>query len=284
MSNSLFDRFENPCGLMEGEQDDTYKSRMTTLANTVDGGYVGRAAKDAASWVLDSAIERGEGQPLMNRNKTLPGKDAQVFQEDPNDEEESMQRHHGQGETEHETRAAQGSRHLLFPVTYIDSSAIAGKRIRFADIIATDMDTTSSSSYHLSSFARERTVHVIDNDSEETNFSNVVSFCDDHDEESSQMKEKLMDDHRLLSTTRVAGMLTVFGWAGHRILELFHRRVQQQKDEDEGVAGGDVWGDNPVIEHFQIKDVAKGLFTKHGNHGTTAGTASGGLSPGALTA
>jgi hypothetical protein len=101
----------------------------------------------------------------------------------------------------------------------------------------------------------------------------------DQDEDlSSQMSEEFVDEDARIRqqfwyTVSGAGAVVLLGWTGKRILQLLHRRVDEE--EDDRVAGGDVWGSNHISDHLQLKEVAKGMFANQGNKGSPSPAASG---------
>ena len=102
----------------------------------------------------------------------------------------------------------------------------------------------------------------------------------DQDEDaSSQMSEESEDENtrirkQLWYAVSGAGVVALLGWTSKKILQLVHRRVEEEED-DRVAGGGDVWGANPISEHLQIKEVAKGMFVNQGNKGSPSHTVSG---------
>ena len=65
--------------------------------------------------------------------------------------------------------------------------------------------------------------------------------------------------------------------------DLHHHSSVGDEDDDDPVGGGDLWGNNPFADHFQIKDVAKGLFN-NAKPGSKGGLPTEGISPEVLIA
>ena len=267
---------------MVTEDDNLRRSSLTVSGPTNMGddrfsGYVPTdiSSPDNASWAHYSFIERGEDPNAMNM--TIMDHSAHVRDGVSMVEEGSTQLStesqgdmHGVDEVFHDT--------LPFPSSYHHEEPldIQGKKIRFANIIATDMETTlwlPPHGYLDAPFASERSdsmngVTSLDLLGQEPTLETSDHVVDQDEDGSSQMSEESEDEEtmireRFLYAVSGAGAVALLGWTWRKILQLVHRRVQEE--EDDHVVGGNVWGDNPMSDHIQLKEVAKGMFANQGN-------------------
>ena len=161
-----------------------------------------------------------------------------------------------------------------------------GKKIRFAKIIATDMETTSWLPPHgyldvpFVSEPRDNITSITSLDLFGQEEAHELSdhVVDEDEDGSSQMSEESEDEdtrirRQLWYAVSGAGAVALLGWTGKKILQLVHRRVEEE--EDDRVAGGDVWGSNPMSDHLQLKEAAKGMFLDQGNKSSPSHAASG---------
>jgi hypothetical protein len=142
-----------------------------------------------------------------------------------------------------------------------------GKTIRFADIIATDMEASSAQHLHHNCWIEPSLVETAEEDDEE---------------EASIRSEESEDDRtriyqQLLYALSGAGFVVFLVWGGKKIRDLFKKRVEEEEDDR---AGGGFWGNNPIEEHLQItdtvkgkiKDAVQGMFTSTSSPGAVGGT------------
>jgi len=272
--------------------NDSNPQTMTSTDNHDDNRFAGRLPRDKGSpdrcyWAQSPSIEHGAETTAMNTTMTMMGHYPHAFL--PKDDIHTMERSmellaEPQGDINDVDEVFHDA--LPFPSSYDhEPSDIPGKKIRFAKIIATDMETTSWLLPHghldvpFASEPRESTNSMTSLDLHGQETTHEASDEDDQDEDaSSQMSEESEDENtrirrQLWYAVSGAGVVALLGWTAQKILQRVHRRVDE--DEDDRVAGGDVWGNNPISDHLQLKEIAKGMFTNQGNKGSPSPAVSG---------
>jgi len=172
------------------------------------------------------------------------------------------------------------------PCDHVPASYMKDKKIRFADIIATEMEATSRTPPHghfdvsFSNDERDnsKSLTLLELLEHEETLETTDGVDEDEEDVSSQISEESVKERtrmrrQLWYAVSGAGVLALLGWSGSKILQLFKNRVDDE--DDDRVAGGDVWGNNPIGDHLQIKEAAKGMFVKQGNKSSPSHSASG---------
>ena len=205
--------------IKSNDHDDTRRRRRTTMIlvdSSSDDSFAGRRRPSGR---YDSSIEREEERTMTDPNIT------------------GLQ----------QMNALSLFPSLSLPEQQSEApAAMTGKTIRFADIIATDMEALHSSSLK--------------------------------QDEASPMRDESEDED---ATIREDLFHSVTRWAGRKVLDFIRKRVDEE-DEDR-IAGGDVWGNNPIADHLQIKDSVKALVANYGNRNSTGTAATAAVSPEVLT-
>ena len=273
--------------------DDNTRRTMTSAESDDDGSFVGYKSQDLAcpgkaSWAHDSSIERGAEPKAMNTSIATMGHSPNTFRQ-------WNGIHTVQGTMQSVIEQQEDLDNLCdlfhdalpFPTSYdLEPSDMTGKKIRFSDIIATDMEAISWLRPHSSldvPFASEQadssnSFSSIDPIGQETTLETADEVDQDEDASSQKSEESEDEDTRIRQqlwyAVSGAGVVALLGWTSKKILQMFHRRVEEEED-DRVAGGGDVWGANPISEHLQIKEVAKGMFVNQGNKGSPSHTVSG---------
>ena len=164
----------------------------------------------------------------------------------------------------------------LFPSSCLPepSEVMAEKTIRFAEVIATDMESIppdSSREIPLAS-SQQGEVSTMPNSSADDSACDTSKIMGDED--------RIIRQHLYDAVSRAA-VRDALGWTARKVLQLFHKRVDEE--EDDRVGGGDLWGNNPIGDQLQIKDIAKGMFVNDENKGSKDGAAVGVLNPEVLS-
>jgi hypothetical protein len=144
------------------------------------------------------------------------------------------------------------------------------KTIRFADIIATDIEATLTlQDCHWMESSLDTASHDHD-DAEDASSTR----SEESEEENTRIQQQL------LYAVSGAGFVAFLVWGGRKLLDLFKKRVE---DEEDDRAGGGYWGSNPLEEHLdiqdavkgRIKDAIKGMFATSAAPGAVNGTLNG---------
>ena len=150
------------------------------------------------------------------------------------------------------------------------SQADSNKKIRFADIIATDMEATLTQQDHL---WMESSLETVSHDD-----------CDEDDESSTRSEESEDENTRihqqLWYAVSGAGFVALLVWGGRKLLDLFKKRVDEEEDDR---VGGGYWANNHIEEHLEIQDAVKGrikdairgMFARSAAPGAVNGTLNG---------
>jgi len=144
------------------------------------------------------------------------------------------------------------------------------KKIRFADIIATDMEATLTlQDCHWMESSLETASH---------------HDADDEDESSTRSEESEEENTRIqqqvLYAVSGAGFVAFLVWGGRKLRSLFKKRAE---DEEDDRVGGGYWGSHPIEDHLEIqvavrgriKDAINGMFVRSAAPGTVNGTLNG---------
>ena len=242
-----------------------------------------QASNDKASWENDSFLERGE-----NPNATSPtrvDRDPNCIQNDIFlDEKESTQLLNRR-DTCNDSEDFHEALPLSSPCDH-EPSFGTDKKIRFADIIATDMEATSGTppqghfAVLFSSEERDNreSLTLLDLLEQDATLETTDGVDEDEDDVSFQMSEESVNERtrirqQLWYAVSGAGVMALLGWTGSKILQLFQKRVDEE--DDDRVAGGDMWGNSPIGDHLQIKETATGLFVNQGNKSSPSHSANG---------
>jgi len=168
----------------------------------------------------------------------------------------------------------------LFPSPYLlePSEVMASKTIRFAEVIATDMESTppdSSRDIPLTSSQQDDVSTIPNSGPDDSDCDKSKIMCVQSGDEDTIIRQHLYDAFGR------AAVRDALGWTARKVLRLFHQRVEEE--EEDRVGGGDLWGNNPIGDQLQIKDFAKGMFVKDENKESKEGAVVGAISPEVLS-
>ena len=219
-------------------------------------------SRGGTSWGYDSFMERGEGPLAMNTSRDSLGHDptTRAFQDATGRE----------GSIRVDPVVGVVHKNTAFHSKYsepIEPSQGEGKTIRFADIIATDMDEMDETLPQDCQWQESSLVETSDDDDQANDESSTRSDGSEH--ENKRIRQQL------LYAVSGAGFMAFLVWGGKKVIDIFQKRVEEE--EEDRVGGADVWGNNPIAEHLQIKDTAKGFFVNQGNKTSAPSTVGGTL-------
>ena len=279
----------------ESDPDDTTPRRIILLENNYNNGDDDESfsPNDLKSRGHRTFVERGERAMVINKSRKSPGKEPpHAFDVATGKKEASILA--AQTGCDEDQMVGIVHKNLSFPTSYmavLDSPHVEGKKIRFADIVATDMEATFTlQDLHW----REPSLETSDIDERENDCQWIESSLEtvshddddnDDDDESSTRSEESEEEkarihQQLLFAVSGAGFVAFLAWGGRKLLDLFKKRVE---DEEDDRAGGGYWANNQIEEHLEIqdavkgriKDAVKGMFTRSAAPGAVNGTLNG---------